>query len=104
VGTVFLAGKSKYIGVYQEAGVCVTFGRLVQIQVKIRYWDSSRSELSIGICMGPIRGGGGGVGPPKGILVFLGGSLDFFWDTFSELKIYERNPELKPSRLAHLIV
>ena len=54
----------------QEAGVCITFGRHVQIQVKIRYSKSFRSALLIGICMGPIRGGRGVVGPPGGIRVF----------------------------------
>jgi hypothetical protein len=46
---------------------CVTFGRHVQNQ------ESSRPELSIGICMGPIRGGGGVVSPPKGSEFFWGG-------------------------------
>ena len=56
----------------QEAGVCITFGRHVQIQVKIRYSKSFRSALLIGICMGPIREGGED-GSPGGVRVFGGG-------------------------------
>ena len=54
----------------QEAGTSATFGRHVSNQLKITYSKTSHQELSIGICMGPIRGGGGGV--PGGGSEFFG--------------------------------
>ena len=38
------------------------------------YSESPQQELSIGICMGPIRGGGG-VGVPRGGSELFGGGL-----------------------------
>ena len=51
----------------QESAGSITFGRHVQIPIKIIYLESSHLELSLRICMGPIGGGGGGLevfGPP----------------------------------------
>jgi len=52
----------------QEAFVGISF------PIKMTYSESSRQELSIGLCMGPIRGGGGEVGPRGGSKFWGGGS------------------------------
>ena len=44
----------------QESAGSITFGRHVQIPIKIIYLESSHLELSLRICMGPIGGGGAG--------------------------------------------
>jgi hypothetical protein len=67
----------------------------VSKRLKIIYSESSRRELSIDICMGPIGGGGSGegsefFGPPSKKL--LGHSYKVF--------NIQRKPQLKPSRLA----
>ena len=45
--------------VREEAPVSITFGQQVPNRLRIIYLESSRRELSIDICMGPIRGVGG---------------------------------------------
>jgi len=64
----------------QEASISTTFGRHAHIRIKMAYLDSFRQELSIGICMGPIRGGGGGR-----VRIFGVGSPQIFWATPTKL-------------------
>ena len=55
-------GGCGFLALDQEAPVSKTFGRHVSNRSRIRYSESSRRDLSIDICMGPIGGGGGGWG------------------------------------------
>jgi len=61
----------------------------------IIYSESSHQDLSIDICTGTIRGGGGG---PGGGPFFGVGLQKRILATSTDFQIYRRIPELKPSR------
>jgi len=80
--TLFVKGTLllKKVGGARKRNVWTS--RHVQIWVKIRYIKSWRQELSIGLCMGPIRKRGGGA---QGGLSFWGGSKTFLGHFYGNL-------------------
>ena len=85
----------------QEGAGSITFGRHVQIPIKATYSESSRWELLIGICMGPmgpIRGGGG-----RGGSEFLGLTLQNFSGTLLQIFKYISKIPSPQAQSAHFL-